>query len=96
MKNTLRYQPTHARAQFFLGRCFERLGQYDDAIAAYKKSLQNDPKNGRTHSYLAYVYRAQKKYQDAQREAQLAQKYGETLDPGFLFLLRYRPTPRSE
>jgi tetratricopeptide (TPR) repeat protein len=82
-----------ARVHFFLGRCYERLGAYPEAIAAYKAAIQEDETFGRAHYYLAYAYRVRKMYKQAEVEAKLAEKYGVKLDPGFRFLLRYRPTP---
>lgn len=95
LREALEFQPSNAQAHFFMGRCYERIKAYPEAIAAYKKAIEAHETFGKAHAYLAYAYRAQKMYREAEQEAELAQRHGEVLDPGFLFLLRYRPTERA-
>lgn len=94
LRRAIEYHPDNGDAHFTLGRCYERLKEYGLAIESYSEAVRARPDDGRAYAYLAYAYRAKKMYSEAEHHAALAKKHGETLDPGFLFLLRYRPTPK--
>ncbi len=90
LRRSVELAPT-SKAYLYLGRSLERKKVFPEALASYAKAVALDPTNGRAHYYLAYAYRAQGLFPEAEREAALAEKYGEVLDPGFKVLLRYRP-----
>lgn len=84
------------QVHFQLGRCYERLRRYDEAARQYQDTIESDPKFAKAHAYLAYVFRAQGRFDAALRQARLAEEKGERLDPGFKILLRYRPENSPE
>jgi tetratricopeptide (TPR) repeat protein len=48
--------PHNAEVQFWLGRCYYELRDYDNAIAAAEKSVELDPKNSVYHQWLGTIY----------------------------------------
>ncbi|WP_027386531.1 tetratricopeptide repeat protein [Chryseobacterium gregarium] len=48
-----------------MGLCYRRIGEYDNAIAAYNKSLEIDPKGKMPLQNIAYAYIYKKEYQKA-------------------------------
>ena len=62
---------------FLLGRHLENSGQIDEAIAAFKRAMELDPKSGDLHAELAGLYARQNKPVEAVAEADAALK----LDP---------------
>lgn len=46
----------NAEVQFWLGRCYYELRDYDNAIAAAEKSVAIDPKNSTYHQWLGTIY----------------------------------------
>lgn len=93
LRKSLELDASEAETHLALGRCLERSKAYPEALASYRRAVELKPDLGRAWSYLAYAYRAQKMYDEAERAAEEAAKHGEALDPGFLFLLKYRPAP---
>ena len=48
--------PNNAEVQFWLGRCYYELHDYDNAITAAEKSVELDPKNSLYHQWLGTIY----------------------------------------
>src|SRR6202162_3221382 len=48
--------PNSAELQFWLGRCYYELRDYDNAITAAEKSVALDPKNSLYHQWLGTMY----------------------------------------
>jgi len=76
-QNSQEPQPT---AEFFLkqGNSFVKAGEWKQAIAAYRRALELDPKSLPAHYGLADAYGAERKFPEAIREykAVLAAKPG--------------------
>jgi tetratricopeptide (TPR) repeat protein len=86
-QTTAAQQPTPAAAQpddpayyYLLARHFEGAGRADDAIAAYRRAMQLDPKSAELVAALAGLYAREGKAADALTEAEAALK----LDPANL------------
>ena len=57
LKQALRLNPFPAYYYYFhLGRCYVQKGQYEDALAEFKKALQRAPNATVLHIYLAFTY----------------------------------------
>jgi tetratricopeptide (TPR) repeat protein len=48
--------PSGAEVQYWLGRCYYELRDYDNAIVAGEKSVELDPKNSLYHQWLGTIY----------------------------------------
>jgi len=48
--------PSSAELQFWLGRCYYELRDYDNAISAAEKSVELDTKNSLYHQWLGTIY----------------------------------------
>src|SRR6201996_1631569 len=48
--------PQNAEVQYWLGRCYYELKDYDNAITAGEKSVALDPKNSIFHDWLRRIY----------------------------------------
>jgi tetratricopeptide (TPR) repeat protein len=48
--------PSSAEVQYWLGRCYYELRDYDNAIVAGEKSVELDPKNSLYHQWLGTIY----------------------------------------
>ena len=48
--------PNSAEVQYWLGRCYYELRDYDNAIVAAEKSVELDPKNSLNHQWLGTIY----------------------------------------
>src|SRR6202047_3399617 len=48
--------PSSAELQFWLGRCYYELRDYDNAITAAEKSVELDAKNSLYHQWLGTIY----------------------------------------
>jgi tetratricopeptide (TPR) repeat protein len=47
---------TNAEAQYWIGRCYYELRDYDNAITAAEKAVELDPKNSLYHEWLGRIY----------------------------------------
>ncbi|HXN99211.1 MAG TPA: tetratricopeptide repeat protein [Candidatus Acidoferrales bacterium] len=47
---------TNAEAQYWIGRCYYELHDYDNAITAAEKSVELDPKSSLYHEWLGRIY----------------------------------------
>jgi tetratricopeptide (TPR) repeat protein len=47
---------TNGEAQYWIGRCYYELHDYDNAITAAEKSVEVDPKNSLYHEWLGRIY----------------------------------------
>ncbi len=57
-----------ANYYFYLGMCFEKIGQFEQAEVQIKKALDLDTKNGNYLNYLGYLYLLRDiKYEDAHK-----------------------------
>ena len=67
---------THSAAvtdpNYQIGRSHQARGQYDAAIAAYRKSLEANPGNAEAHNALGVIYATQGKYELAVNELKAA------------------------
>lgn len=55
----------NALAWFVLGRALGKLGQYPEAIGAYRRNLFLDPQDIHAHNNLGNLYRATRRYREA-------------------------------
>jgi len=58
-------EPKHKDVWFDLGNAYMSLGQTDDAIAAYKKQIENNPYDGYAYNGLGLAYERASRYDDA-------------------------------
>jgi Flp pilus assembly protein TadD len=77
LTTAIRLQPNLAPAHFVLGTAYERKGELDRAVGAYKKGLELSPKNPAALNNIAYIYADQGKNLDealelARRAVELA------------------------
>ena len=63
----------------YLGESYRLAGRYEEAIAEYEKSLEQSPDDLLTHVYLAIIYIALGREQEARAEAAEVLR----IDPGF-------------
>ena len=75
-------------------KSYERNHKFLEASALYQRIIEEAevPRKlkGKAHMNLAFCLRVLKRYEDAIEEAELAQKFGVKLDPGFNVLLHMR------
>jgi superkiller protein 3 len=75
------FSPDNAEAFVGLGDARQAKGQYDEAIAEYRKALQLEPENARVHFGLGKIYYNEKQlYHEAVAEYERAIQ----LDPKFV------------
>ena len=55
-----------------LGICYQRIGDFEAAIDAYKRAIEIDPQNAYPHNNLAQLYIREGEYEGALAEAELA------------------------
>jgi tetratricopeptide (TPR) repeat protein len=77
-------------ADFNIERGLIRLQQdrLDEAVAAFRKSLDMDPERGPAHRYLAEIYVRQKRFKQASEHATRADELGATLPDVLRIALR--------
>ncbi len=59
-------------ANYQIGRSYQGRIQYDAAIAAYRKSLEANPRNAEAHNALGVIYASQGKHEQAEIELKAA------------------------
>jgi len=70
LKQAIRLQPFPPFFFYlFLGRCYSRKGQYEDALAEYQKALQRAPDSSAVHFALAMTYIALNREEEARSSA---------------------------
>ncbi|MGH7847279.1 MAG: tetratricopeptide repeat protein [Candidatus Binatia bacterium] len=75
-KSAIRFKPDYAEAYFNLGSVYYKRGNFKGAEEAYLKAIQLQPEYGRAHYSLGNVYLDQRKYDLAEKHANLAAQYG--------------------
>ena len=58
-------EPDNSNTQLILGHIYKRLGQYDEALAAYKQAITFAPTDYYPHSVLGQMYFTLRRYEDA-------------------------------
>jgi len=70
LKQAIRLNPSPAYYYYFhLGRCYVQKGQYEDALAEYKKALQRAPDAPPLHIALALTYVSLDREEEARASA---------------------------
>jgi tetratricopeptide (TPR) repeat protein len=59
-----------------IGALYMTKKSYQDAITAYSKAVEINPKNGLAHYYLGLAYLRAGEYEKAEKEAEVAKKLG--------------------
>jgi tetratricopeptide (TPR) repeat protein len=66
------------KAYMNMGAIYMKTKVYQDAIKAYSKAIENNPRNGLAHYYLGLAYLRDSQYEKAEKEAEEAKKLGVT------------------
>jgi tetratricopeptide (TPR) repeat protein len=59
-----------------IGAIYMKLKAYQDAVQAYSKCVQSNPRNGLAHYYLGMSYLRAGDYENAEKEEEAAKKLG--------------------
>lgn len=65
-----------AEFKFHEGNCYLKMKKWNDALKAYEEAVQTDPKHGKAHNNLAFIYSLAKQYDKSWEHLQLAKANG--------------------
>lgn len=68
LQKVVQLDPKHKDAWFDLGNAYMEVGKTDDAIAAYKKQIENNPYDGYAYNGLGLAYERQSRFDDAAQQ----------------------------
>ncbi len=80
----IRLQPSHTSAWLLLATCLDNLGQTDDAVSAYKQTINLDPTATTARdawNNLGLLYMHEKKWEDAKKSFDEALRIDPTFQP---------------
>ena len=80
----IRLQPSHTSAWLLLATCLDNLGQTDDAVSAYKQTINLDPMATTARdawNNLGLLYMHEKKWEDAKKSFDEALRIDPTFQP---------------